>query len=90
MFVRSVDILFSLPSLPVSQEKSKREVSDLRLENTENVPPFIPTWDSVSLERLEQKPSVEEHKNLSALLIFFNNIQHNRNIEKQSKKPRYW
>lgn len=41
MFVRSVDILFSLPTL--SQGKSKREVSDLRPENTENIPPFIPT-----------------------------------------------
>lgn len=76
MFVRSVDILISLPSLPISQGKSMTEVSEIRLENTESVPPFMPICshllyssvqysekgDSSSPEKLEQKSVVEEHK----------------------------
>lgn len=69
MFARSVDIFISLPSLPISQGKSKAEVSEVRLENIENVLPSIPTCSvfrkgrQLSLEKLEGKSVVEEHKN---------------------------
>lgn len=38
MFSGFIDILISLPSLPISQGKSMTEASEIKLENVEYVP----------------------------------------------------